>query len=192
MNTPRNLPRRGFGLTPLRGAVATAAVALAAFGTLLSATPVWAEPGMHGRGMHGGMHGGEGPGLGLPLHPGHLARMLDSVNASAEQKAQVRTILGNLRTDMQAQREGGKGLREQAAQVFAAPTVDARAAEALRQQMLARHDAASKRTLQAMLEVSRVLTPEQRSKMFEQMKQRRAMAERHRSERESLDGSPRR
>lgn len=197
MNIPRtHLPAPRLA-TPLRGMVATAAVALAAFGTLLSAAPAWAQPGMHGPGMHGpgmhrGMHGGEGAGLGLPLHPGHLARMLDSVNASAEQKAQIRTILGSLHTDMQAQREGGKGLREQAAQVFAAPTVDARAAEALRQQMLARQDAASKRTMQAMLEVSRVLTPEQRSKMFEQMKQRRAMADRHRAERESLDGAPRR
>ena len=57
-------------------------------------------------------------------------------------------------------------------QVFTAPTVDAAAAESLRQQMIAQHDTLSRRTLQAMLDISRVLTPEQRAKIGEQMKQR--------------------
>ena len=35
--------------------------------------------------------------------------------------------------------------------------------------MLAQHDQASKRTLQAMLDVSRVLTPEQRKALAERM-----------------------
>jgi Spy/CpxP family protein refolding chaperone len=60
-------------------------------------------------------------------------------------------------------------------QVFAAPSVDAAAAESLRQQMLAQHDQASKRMLQAMLDVSKVLTPEQRAKVGERMKQRQAV-----------------
>ena len=60
-------------------------------------------------------------------------------------------------------------------QIFAAPTVDAAAAESLRQQMLAQHDQASKRMLQAMLDVSKVLTPEQRAKMAERAKQRQAV-----------------
>jgi Spy/CpxP family protein refolding chaperone len=195
----RSMNARTLRFSPTRHLLATAALALASFTTLVASAPALAQPAGMGPGMHGGMHagmhggGGMGHGMGLPLHPGHLDRMLDSVGASAEQKAQIRTVLGNLRSDMKAQRESGKALHEQAAQVFSAPNVDARAAEALRQQMLARHDAASKRTMQAMLDVSRVLTPEQRSKMFEQMKQRRAMAERHRAERDSLDGgAPRR
>jgi len=57
-------------------------------------------------------------------------------------------------------------------QIFAAPTVDAAAAESVRQQMLAQHDQASKRMLQAMLDVSNVLTPEQRAKMAARMKER--------------------
>ena len=56
-----------------------------------------------------------------------------------------------------------------------APNVDAGAAEALRQQMLAQHDQASKRVLQAMLDVSKVLTPEQRAQLGERMKRRAAM-----------------
>jgi protein CpxP len=53
--------------------------------------------------------------------------------------------------------------------------------------MLAQHDAASKRMLQAMLDVSRVLTPEQRAKLAERMQQRREMMQRHDKERRQLD-----
>ena len=73
---------------------------------------------------------------------------------------------------MKAQREAGRALREQGLQLFTQPTVDATAAEALRQQMLAQHDQASKRMLQAMLDVAKVLTPEQRAQLAERMKQR--------------------
>ena len=41
--------------------------------------------------------------------------------------------------------------------------------------------------MQAMLEVSRVLTPEQRAQLAERMKQRREMMERHRRERRALE-----
>ena len=51
--------------------------------------------------------------------------------------------------------------------LFAQPTVDAAALEALRQKQMAMHDAASKRMMQAMLDVAQVLTPEQRKKADE-------------------------
>ena len=72
----------------------------------------------------------------------------------------------------------GRGLHDQMRQLFTQPTVDARAVETLRQQLLAQHDQASKRMMQAMLEGSRVLTPEQRAKMADMAGQRRAMMER--------------
>ena len=59
-------------------------------------------------------------------------------------------------------------------QVFTAPSVDASATESVRQQMGSRHDQASKRTLQAMLDVANVLTSEQRAKLGERMKAQRA------------------
>jgi Spy/CpxP family protein refolding chaperone len=73
--------------------------------------------------------------------------------------------------------------------LLAQPTVDARAAEALRQQASALHDQASKRVLQAMIDVSRVLTPEQRKTLADRAAQHRSMMERHRAEREALDKS---
>jgi Spy/CpxP family protein refolding chaperone len=48
----------------------------------------------------------------------------------------------------------------------------------------------SRRVTQAILDASRVLTPEQRAKLAERMKQRRDMAERHRRERTELAPPP--
>jgi Spy/CpxP family protein refolding chaperone len=141
-----------------------------------------AAPG--GPGMHGGM-----AGMGMPFggHPGRIERLLDEVNATADQRAQITQIMRAAFADLRAQREQGRALHDQARALFTAPTVDARAAEVLRQQMLAQHDQASRRMLQAMLDASRVLSPEQRSKLGELMAQRRAMMERHRAERGSLE-----
>ena len=75
-------------------------------------------------------------------------------------------------------------------QLFAQPTVDAAAAEALRQQMLQQHDQASRRMMQSMLDVSRVLTPEQRKQMADHMAQRGDMMRRHMQERQQLQGAP--
>ena len=144
---------------------------------------------------HGGLgghdsHSGVG-GRGMMGAPHHIERMLDSVNATPEQRAQIKQIMQAARTDMKAQHEAGRALRQQSQALFAQPNVDARAAETLRQQMLAQHDQASKRKLQLMLDVSRVLTPEQRKTLAERMDKRHAMMERHRTERESIERAPR-
>ena len=54
--------------------------------------------------------------------------------------------------------------------------------------MMAQHDQASKRMLQAMLDISRVLTPEQRQQLAAKMKQRHEMMERHMKERRQVEG----
>ena len=76
-------------------------------------------------------------------------------------------------------------------QLFTQPNVDASAVEALRQQMVQQHDQTSRRIAQALLDASNVLTPEQRVKLAEQMKQRREMMERHRRERSQLEAPKR-
>ena len=112
-------------------------------------------------------------------------RMLESVGASAEQKSRVRDILKTTQDEQRAQHEAGQLLHQQMMQLLAAPQIDTAAAEALRQQQQVRHDAASKRRLQAMLDVQAVLTPEQRTKLVEQMKARQDMMGRHQRERQS-------
>ena len=159
--------------------LAGAALLVAVLGTVtLSA---WAMPG-----GHGGGHGG--PGMGMMMGGRGLERMLDGVNASAEQRTQIKAIAERARTDMQAQREAGKATRQQMLTLFAQPTVDANAAEALRAQMLEQHDQSSRRMMQAMLEVSRVLTPEQRKQLADRAAQRGSMMERHMNERRTLEG----
>jgi protein CpxP len=127
----------------------------------------------HGRAaMDGGMMMFDGP----PGHPGRgVAHMLDGLNATDVQRSQIRQIATAASADLKAQREARRALREKGIQILAAPSVDAGAAEALRQQMLAQHDQASKRMLQAMLDVANVLTPEQRAKLGERMKKRQAV-----------------
>jgi len=111
--------------------------------------------------------------MGSPEHVGRAVdHMLDGLNATDAQRTQIKQIAEQAAADLKSQHEAGRGLHEKSMQIFTAPTVDAAAAESVRQQMLAQHDAASRRVLQAMLDISRVLTPEQRAKLGEQMKQR--------------------
>lgn len=133
----------------------------------------------------------QGP-AGAFAHGGHgegrmLERMLEGVNASAEQRSRIHEIMKAAATDLRAQREASRGQREQLMALFAQPTVDARAVEAVRQQMLQQHDQSSRRWMQAMLDASAVLTPEQRVQLAERMKQRRDMMQRHQQERRALE-----
>jgi Spy/CpxP family protein refolding chaperone len=170
-HTPMRTFNRGLAAT-----LATAVLAIAA---------VTAHGSAHADPMGGGHR--HGPGQGMMGGPGMMGgmmseRALDAVNATAEQRAQVKQIMDAARTDMRAQHEAARPLHDQMRQLFTQPTVDARAAETMRQQLLAQHDRASQRMMQAMLDVSRVLTPEQRTKLAELMAQRRAMMEQRRGQ----------
>ena len=160
--TPSTHPRRWFGAKR----VAAVALIAVAGGAALSAYAMEHRHG--GPGMMGG-----GPGMGMMMGRG-LDRMLDGLNATEQQRTQLQQIMKSAMDDLRGQREQHRALRERAMQVFTAPTVDANAAEQVRQQMLAQHDAASKRMTAAMVEASRVLTPEQRAKLAERMKERQA------------------
>jgi Spy/CpxP family protein refolding chaperone len=144
--------------------------------------------GMHGGGerhgmggMHHGMDGGMGGGMMFRGSPEHMGRMidhmLDGLNASDAQRGQIKQIAAGAATDLKAQREAGRALRQRAMQAFTAPTVDAGAVEQVRQQMLQQHDQMSRRVTQAMLDVARVLTPEQRARLGERMRDRQARME---------------
>jgi Spy/CpxP family protein refolding chaperone len=89
-------------------------------------------------------------------------------------------------TDLKALHTGGATLHQQMQAAFAQPTVDARAVEALRVQISAQHDNASKRMTQAMLDVSRVLTPDQRKTLADAMAKRQSMMQRHAAERAAI------
>jgi Spy/CpxP family protein refolding chaperone len=163
-----------FDRRALRGLLFGVALAIAGTASLTA----WAQPhGPHaGHGDHGGFMHGRG-----------LERMLDAANASEAQRTQIRQIAQAAAADLKSQREAGRALRERQMQLFTQPTIDANAVESLRQQQLAQHDQASKRMTQALLDISRVLTAEQRVKIAERMKARRDMMERHHQERMEQD-----
>ena len=156
----------------LRGLVLGVVVALSA----TVALSAWAGGG---GGHHGGGFGGHGMMMGSPERMGRgIDRMLDRLDATDAQRAQIKQIVQAAAADLKAQREANRGLRERGMQVFTAPNVDANAAEAVRKQMIEQHDQSSKRMMLAMIEISRVLTPEQRAKIAERMKARSQRHER--------------
>ena len=157
------------GSAPARGIKRVAlGLLVAVAGTL--AVSAWAQ----GHGPHGG-EGFGGPGMFMG-QPERVARgvdhMLDGLNATDAQRSQIKQIVAAAGADLRAQHVASKGLREQALQLFTAPVVDARAVESARVQAMAQHDQSSKRVTQALLEISNVLTPEQRVKLGERIKQR--------------------
>lgn len=174
MKLTNRLPLRlsAFRLLAAATLVATGAAAVAADQPAPPPPPAHAMPG------HPGMPMG-GPGAGRPDampwmgHPFMLQRLLDDVDATKAQRKQIREIVGDAQDDLRDQRDEHRRLAEQMAELFAQPSVDAKAVEALRQKMLAEHDKSSRRMTQAMLDVSRVLTPEQRQKIAAEMKSRR-------------------
>lgn len=164
----------GPGRSGLFGAVVLALAAAVAL-------PVLAQGPAAGPPM--GRSGG-GPGMMALGDPMQVSRMLDDVKATDAQRTQIRQIMRTAMADMKAQRAAAQAMHEQGLQLLAAPTIDAAAAEALRQQMATAHDAASKRMLQTMLDVANVLTPEQRATLVEHIRQRDATMLQHMQHRE--------
>lgn len=164
-NTYRPKARRGLK------AVAAAAVLAVAAGAGITAWAQGPHGGMGGRGHHAAhaMHGG-GLFMGSPER---IDRLLDGLNATEAQRTQIKQIARAAAQDLKAQHEQSRALRDKAAALFTAPAVDAAAAESLRQQMLAQHDAASRRVTQAMVDAANVLTPEQRSQLGERLQDRK-------------------
>jgi protein CpxP len=128
--------------------------------------------------------------MGMPGgHPdmrmgGRIEHMLDMVDASDAQRAQIKQIMGAAKQELKSQQTDGRSLHQQRLALLTAPQVDAAAIEALRQQMSVQHEFASKRMSQAMVDAARVLTPEQRAKMAERMKRMQARMSEHRAERQ--------
>ena len=148
----------------------------------------WPAMREHGPGMghmhrhdHHGMRGEMGGGMMFGGSPERMGRMIDHVldglNATDAQRNQIKQIAAAAAADLKAQADARRTLRQRAMQAFVAPNVDTAAVEQVRQQMLQQHDQMSRRMTQAMLDVARVLTPEQRARLGERMRDRQARME---------------
>lgn len=166
---PQDKPR---GLKRLLGGML-----LAVAGTL--ALSAWAQdppagPGFgHGPRMHHAAMGGPGMFMGRPEQINRMVdHMLDGVGASEAQRTQIKQIVQATAADLRTQHDAARGLHEKGLQLLAAPTIDTAAVESLRQQAEAQHDQASRRVTQGLIDVAKVLTPEQRTKLAQRMKMR--------------------
>jgi Spy/CpxP family protein refolding chaperone len=165
---------------------------LAVLSLAASAQPAPPSPGMMDGGGWGHMHHGGGTGGGMMFggSPERMGRMidhmLDGLNANDAQRTQIKQIAAGAGADLKTQMEAGRALRQRALQAFTAPTVDAATVEQVRAQMLQLHEQTSRRMTQAMLDIARVLTPEQRAKIGERMRdwQSRMDERRQREQRE--------
>jgi len=101
-------------------------------------------------------------GLMMPPHGPMLDHVLDDAKASAAQRAQVHQILDAADADLKTALPADRADHEQLSQLFTAPVVDAAAVEAVRERIEARRDAQSRRMMQAMIDVSAVLSADQR------------------------------
>jgi periplasmic protein CpxP/Spy len=117
---------------------------------------------------------------GEALDPEEMARRLDwrigrlvkDAGGTPQQKEQLVAIATAALAEMKPMREQARAARRQGLELLAAPTVDRAALEQLRTTQMQLADASSRRVLQAMADASDVLTPEQRAKVAERLKQR--------------------
>ena len=114
--------------------------------------------------------GGLAPDVGLRVPRGPLLdRMLDQAQASPSQRAQAHQIFDAADVELRQQRGAERTDRTQLAQLFAQPTIDAVAVEAVRARIEQRHDLESRRVTQALIDVGVVLTPQQRQAISGQL-----------------------
>jgi len=122
----------------------------------------------------------QGWSRGEPLDPAEMARRLDwrigrlvsDVGGTPQQKDQLVAIATAAMADLKPLREQARAGRRQGLDLLAAQTVDRAALEQLRVAQMQLADTSSRRVLQAMADAADVLTPEQRAKAAERLKQR--------------------
>src|SRR5262249_41204083 len=149
METNQPAPRKR---RVLLGSIITAVVVLAAGSALALAH------GMGGGWRHGGMDAEE-----MTEHlQVHVQHVLEQVDATPEQKAQIKDTVAAAAKDLEALHEQHGGIHKELHEIFAAPTIDRARLESVRAEHMQALDAASKRCATALADAAEVLTPEQR------------------------------
>lgn len=129
---------------------------------------------------HGPFGGGIGGPMGAAIDPAkvdsQVERMIKhfavEVDATPAQRDKLTVIAKAAAKDLLPLRDKLQSARTQAAGLIGAQSVDRAGIEKLRAEQIALADTASKRVTQAMADAAEVLTPAQRQKIAEHMKQR--------------------
>ena len=96
-----------------------------------------------------------------------IARMVEKVGGTAEQKDRIVAIMKASMADGAQLRKQERDIRGRIAELLKAPTIDRAAIEQQRGQLMALRDQQSQRMTRAMADSAEVLTPEQRVKFAE-------------------------
>ena len=114
---------------------------------------------------------GGGPG-GPGMHGRRIEKILDHVNATPAQRAQIRAAWDGLRPQIKGLRQQHHAVRKQMLAALTAPTINTSEVERLRQQATGLHDKMSALVTQGMVATAQALTPEQRKQAQEEMAKR--------------------
>lgn len=102
----------------------------------------------------------------------HVKRVLAGVDATPEQQARIKAIIEGVAGDLQTLHQQHAGSLAEMHDLLIAPTIDRAKLEQLRAEHIAVLDAASQRCATALADAAEILTPEQRVKLGEKMKER--------------------
>jgi protein CpxP len=140
-----------------------ASVAAAAGGGARMASAAQAVMGHHGMGAHAAMDPAEAER--------HIGEMVDHVLADGtpEQKTRLTAIIRSAHADMAPMHAQLRQAHERAHALLMQPHVDRAALETLRAEQIRQLDATSRRLVQSLADAADMLTPEQRTRLFEHM-----------------------
>jgi len=109
-----------------------------------------------------------------------VRHMAIEIDATDEQEAHIIGLMTGLATDIKPMAERMQATKGELSGLLSATTIDRDALERLRAARLAEADRISKTLVGTIADVAETLTPEQRAKIAEMIRERREMFERHR------------
>jgi periplasmic protein CpxP/Spy len=96
--------------------------------------------------------------------------MLTEAGADAGQKVKLKALVTTTIDQIRPDHEARETMRDEIIKLIEAPTIDRTAIEALRAKQMAQFEERSKTIAKAVADAAEILTPEQRKKLVEEMK----------------------